>query len=290
MRELFPLFWNSLECTHFDGFTEKVPVLVPRPATEYIALGKILSHGFVLTGYFLLSISMMCVVYLISGVDQVSDDTLNHSFFNFLDPQEAMALKSCLSEKKVIEDKKDIVIALFSRLNATTTPTSANLEELTKKVAKHTLVCQPYFALGQMRKGMLASHPTLWQTCDPMVASSLYNALLPDAAHVWDMVVEPIFTNPSEARVFDYFRCFIFTISVHLLCKLLQFVTGKPQCGLQSIKVSFCVPIREFERHPTASTCSMNLCILTTYETFSSFVKELTEVLNNSHMWSFDAL
>ena len=101
------MLWNSLECTHFDEFTEKVPVLVPCPAMEYKALGRILLHKFILTGYFPLSISMVCAVYLLSGVDQVSDDTLNHSFFNFLDPPEAMALKSCLLEKKVIEDVKD---------------------------------------------------------------------------------------------------------------------------------------------------------------------------------------
>ena len=135
---------------------------------------------------------------------------------------------------------------------------------------------------------MLASHPSLWQSCDPLIASSLYSALLPDATQVW--VVEPSFTNSAEARVFDFFRRLIFTLSVDLLCKLLQFITGKPQCSLQAINIHFCVPPSEFERRPTASTCSMTLCLPTTYQSFSVFVREFTEVLENSHMWSFDAL
>ena len=51
-RELFPLFWSSLQMKHFDGHVEKVPVLVPGFENDYLTLGRILSHGFVLTGYF----------------------------------------------------------------------------------------------------------------------------------------------------------------------------------------------------------------------------------------------
>lgn len=36
--ELFPLFWNSLESTHFDGNVEKVPILTPN-------LCQIFSHS-----------------------------------------------------------------------------------------------------------------------------------------------------------------------------------------------------------------------------------------------------
>ena len=114
-RELFPLFWSSLQYTHFDGNVEKIPVSVPRSADEYETFGRILSHGFVLTGF-------------------------------------------------------------------------------------------------------------------------------------------------------------------------------SPQCSLQAINIHFCVPPSEFERRPTASTCSMTLCLPTTYQSFSVFVREFTEVLENSHMWSFDAL
>ena len=74
-----------------------------------------------------------------------------------------------------------------------------------------------------------------------MHKSFLTSALISiNAAHnIWDTIVEPIFTNPFEARVFDYFCRFIFTISVHLLCKLLQFVTGKPNVACSLLKLVF---------------------------------------------------
>ena len=134
-RELFPLFWSSLESNFFDGNIEKVPMVTPRPDMDYVFLGKILSHGFVLTGFFPLYISVFCASYLLSGVSDVSDDALLHPFFNFLDPNEAKALQACLSEKKILEEEQDTVISLFARLNSTAVPTSTNLEQLTKNVA-----------------------------------------------------------------------------------------------------------------------------------------------------------
>ena len=289
-RELYPLFWNSLQSSFFDGNIEKVPMVTPRSETDYVVIGKILSHGFVLTGFFPLYISVVCASYLLSGISNVSDDTLLHSFFNFLDLNEAKALQTCLSEKRILEEEQDNIISLFARFNSTAVPTSTNLEQLTKNVAKYALLCQPYFALDKMRSGMLASHPSLWTQCNPVVASSLFIALMPSAIQVWEMVIEPEFNSSIEARVFDYFRRFIHSISMELLCKLLQYITGKPQCSINSIKVTFCLPASEFERRPTASTCASTVCLPTNYESFSSFSKEFSEILRNSHMWSFDAL
>ena len=59
---------------------------------------------------------------------------------------------------------------------------------------------------------------------------------------VWSMVVEPTFKNAMEARAFDYFRRFVLSQCDKRLCTLLHFITGKPQCGLQSITVQFHVP------------------------------------------------
>lgn len=51
-RELFPAFWESACTQVFDGRIEKIPVLTPDNAEVFHLLGLILSHGFVLTGFF----------------------------------------------------------------------------------------------------------------------------------------------------------------------------------------------------------------------------------------------
>lgn len=97
------------------------------------------------------------------------------------------------------------------------------------------------------------------------------------------MIVEPLFKNVAESRVFDFLRRFLLSCSEQHLCNFLLFVTGKPQCGLQSIQVNFHVPESDFRRRPTSCTRSMTVSLPATYGSFNSFEKEFTEVLNNSH-------
>lgn len=117
---------------------------------DFFTFGKILSHGYVLTGYFPLCLSLVCATYLICGINRVSDEVITYSFFNFIDPTEARALKLCLSHNGSPEDMHDISVSMFSRFSCTTIPTESNLGELVNQVAEFTLFCQPFYALFEM--------------------------------------------------------------------------------------------------------------------------------------------
>ena len=71
---------------------DKVPVLTPKALSDCFVLGKILSHGFVLTGYFPLYMSIVCATYLVSGSHSVDDEILLSSFLKFVDICESSAL------------------------------------------------------------------------------------------------------------------------------------------------------------------------------------------------------
>ena len=127
-----------------------------------------------------------------------------------------MSLKLCrhASNNRLLEQENDIIISLFTRFNSMSIPISANLEQLTKNVAKYVLLSQPYFALNKIRSGMLASRPSLWQQSNSMVAISLLTALVPSATQAWAMVEEPQFNSTVEIRIFDYFSSFrLFLVS-----------------------------------------------------------------------------
>lgn len=51
IRELFPIFWKSVENKLCEGLSIKVPMITPEYASHFFHLGRILSHGFVLTGF-----------------------------------------------------------------------------------------------------------------------------------------------------------------------------------------------------------------------------------------------
>ena len=73
----------------------------------------------------------------------MSDAVLLQSFLNFVDDNEARGLQLCLSENRLVEEELENVLAIFSCLHSTATPTSDNLEQLTRLIAKFTLVNRP---------------------------------------------------------------------------------------------------------------------------------------------------
>ena len=105
---------------------------------------------------------------------------------------------------------------MLSQFNSSTVPSETNIKDVIISVAHYTLLSQPYYALHEIRRGMIYSHPQLWETSNPTVAVNLYNALSPSTERVWSMVIEPTFKNATEARVFDrvfdYFRRFILSL------------------------------------------------------------------------------
>ena len=62
----------------------------------------------------------------------------------------------------------------------------------------------------------------------------------------------------------SFFEAFIVVLKQHL-CNFLLFVTGKPQCDLQSIQENFHVPESDFRRRLTSSTCSMTVSVPAIY-------------------------
>ena len=64
-RELFPVFWKSAENIMCEGSSAKIPVLSPEYVSHYFLLGKILSHGFILTGFLPIGLASthFCVSY-----------------------------------------------------------------------------------------------------------------------------------------------------------------------------------------------------------------------------------
>ena len=134
----------------FDGNVVKVPLGTPHPNENYIIFGEIISHGFILTDYFTIFISMVCASYLFSGSADAPSESRSEYLFNFLDTNEARALKLCHLANSLLEYEKEEIIVLFSWLRSTTTPTSANLKQLTKTVAKFTLFIQPFFVFERV--------------------------------------------------------------------------------------------------------------------------------------------
>ena len=287
-RELVNRFWDEFETT-MVGNQEKVPQVLPTNQCDYYHIGRFLSHAYVMTGFFPVNhLSSICAKVILCGYDSISQSELVAAFYRYVDRFEAEALQASTADGRG-DLMKSVVTPMLSRFQVFSLPSEDNLSDLIAKAARYAFVAKPYYALSEVRRGMLDAHPELWTRCSPSIVEALYDMLTPTVTRVWAMVEEPALSTPSEDMTFDYLRRFIHSLSAECLVKFLCFVTGFSVCTSKSIAVQFNAQ-EGLLRRPTSNTCAMILHLPVTYESYASFCSEFQSVLHNSNMWFFDAL
>ena len=268
-RELVNLFWNEFKQT-MDGSMEKVPQVFPNNLSEYYSLGRFLFHAYVMTGFFPICLSKVCATALVCGKEFVTDSELVSSFYEFIDPFEANALRQCMRN----EDERllqEVIIPLFSRFCVFSIPSPNILPQMVLDAARYCFLAKPYYALSEMQRGKMDSHPELWRHCkNPCLVRAMYEILCPTVSCVWSLIEEPPMAMTVQETSLDYLRRFILSLSSALLGKFLSFVTGFSVCADKKISIKF-NSLEGFKRRPTSKTCFMILHLSTSYESYAAF-------------------
>ncbi len=188
---------------------------------------------------------LLCFTFFPGPYDQsvTPDDILLQSFLNYIDPRERVAVEACISANDTSAVLENVIIPMLARFNCDVIPKKENIGEVLLHTAEYALVCQHYYAIVQIRRGMLCANPSLWRHYALAVGIELCHSLLPTNMKIWNIVEEPVYRNSTESRCFDYLRRFIFTLSAESLSLLLRFVTGSPHCVNQTVSVDFCAVI-----------------------------------------------
>ncbi len=187
------------------------------------------------------------------------------------------------------EALKTVITPMLSRFNVFAIPTLDTLNSLLKQAALYVLVTKPFYALCEIRRGMLDAHPSVWKTFSPLIVDHLYDTLQPSVHRVLAMIEEPTITNLREDATFDFLRRFINSLAPEMLANFLSFVTGFSVCSHKKILVQF-NQLTGFSRRPTSNTCSTVLHLPVSYESYAAFCNEFSSLLNNTAAWFFDAM
>ena len=290
-RELVGCFWDEFSEKFMEGNIHKVPVLAPMQGVDYYHVGRFISHSYMLTGFFPTCLSHAFAKALTCGEESVTNEDLLTSFYNLVDPFEADILRECMSGSHTSDDTLQLtLVPLLSRFSCNKIPTSNDVKSIIPEVARFALRVRPFFALSEIRRGMLDAHPSFWKKCkNPNLTQSLCKLLIPTPEKVLGMIPEPEFHTMGQQTVFDYLRRYIRSLSSEDLGKLLRFMTGYSVCGPISICIEF-NNVQGFERRPTANTCTPSLSLSVAYSSYSDFASEFNRLLMNSHLWFFDSI
>ena len=170
-REAFSIFFTDIQERYFEGNVACVPRVDPQTCrtlsstddTMFTTIGKIISHGFILTKMFPVFISNASMQsVLIEGA--IKDELIISSFFNYVDTFEKEAIQSIMNagDAQPDEENLDTALNVFSRCQANCLPTKDNIYQMVINAARSELICRPAHALQAIRNGMIMAHPSLW--------------------------------------------------------------------------------------------------------------------------------
>lgn len=179
-RGMFTTFFAKAMQQMFKGNLEKVPDMDHRFIfRDYMTtLGRIISHCFVLTGYFPTTFARAAITFMWTGV--VSYDTCLHSFLNTLSEEERLVIQACLRDLSKIDDPSVCLkaIRILSVYSCRIRVTRSNFRQTIIEVARLNVVILPLWALTCIRMGMRC-YPLLWDGISENGLAAFYEKLAP---------------------------------------------------------------------------------------------------------------
>lgn len=290
-RELFSQGWKNILPLFFEGTSFHVPRVDPDCSEElFEILGRIASHGFVLTGYFPVGIAPASVISIFDP-DALNEKGLIYSFLSFLTEGERAAAEKAIDKSKVSVD--DTLLDILSRYNVRQIPTSkSEFYSLFVRIAKCEFVTKPSVLMAAFKRGLENAHPALWKEMDAATTRALYVRLYPTAEKVVELL------EPSEEykpltqrrdRVFEFLRRYVRSLSKEKVPNFLQFVTGTSLALVPHITVAF-TDLSGIQRRPIAHTCKCRVDVSTEDESFAAFCKEFDTIITKEECFQYNSI
>ena len=165
-RELFSCFWKEVYPHFFDGEICKVP-FVPASKmavaqTVFIKLGRIFSHGYIMTGTIPVKICHASLLAMLFGSEKVSENDLLQSFLSYITPWEKQMVEAGMKGLLIDlpQTQQDEMMALFGRMGMRSAPANSAVDfrKQVINMARSELIYKPSMALNWMKQGIPSSH------------------------------------------------------------------------------------------------------------------------------------
>lgn len=170
-QDLFSAFWEQALDMYFKGEEVKVAFALPsnlhRSQSTFEAMGKIFSHGFILTGAIPVQFCESSIMGAFLGSQKVPEPVLLRDLFNHVSEREAKVMSIVMSAagKDVTDEQDDILFSVFARFEMRIAPVWGEcLRHQLVKLARFIFVLRPLCILQWMVEGI----PRIrWKTCGP---------------------------------------------------------------------------------------------------------------------------
>ncbi len=294
-RDMYSAFWNEAYSKLFEGATLLVPLVHPQiDMAVYPILGRILSHGYLVTGFLPVQIALPTLINMLLGPRKVSFQILSEAFLDYISRAERAVFKDALScnGDRFSSTTQETLLTVLSRFGCRQLPTPTNLMFCIRDIAEYEFVTRPAAAIFSVYSGIPLTHQAFWIGKNVSSMSGIYESLTVTAKKVTDLLMLSDAKSANEERVCGYLTTMIGNMNNDELRSFLRYVTGSSVCSASEILVTF-NSLSGLGRRPLAHTCDTTLEISSTYTNYDDFYGEFKAIfakVNEEYSFQMNAL
>lgn len=291
-REMFSAFWEQAYLQLFEGATILTPLIHPQTdTTVFPVLGRILSHGYLVTGFLPIRIALPTLICMLLGPGRlIPSDIVEGAFLDYLCCVERETIKEAFGHQVFTHEMQSMLLNTLSRYGCRQVPTPSNLQQLLQQIAKYELCVKPTAAVAAIHSGIPSIHSPFWNNLTVQDVQSLYKSLTVTASRVLGILQFPDTTNAAEERILGYLSSMVGNMNEVQLQNFLRFVTGSSVVLGKAIHVQF-NGLSGLARRPIAHTCDCLLELPVAYSNFQDFFSEWLAVLSDTgNCWTMNSL
>jgi len=292
-RDLYTMFWEKAYLMLFEGAAGSfIPMSTPEVTEEVlIILGRVASHGFVVSGVFPVHICKAFVLSSLCGPTAVTEDELVSSFLAYHTEKERIILERALAittGPSFPEDVKEMILDILEPYNLRKMPTPSSLRAQLISVSRREFIQKVSWAALAFGQGLSDCH-NMWQTVSKEYIDHLYSSMIPSTASVLALmnVDDEAQLTSGKKTVLSYLKRFIRNTDGITLRKTLRFVTGSDLITVDRIAIIFHSNVGTVPEI-VAHTCSPSLDLPASgYFSYNYFQSQMTCILNSAEAWEF---
>ena len=201
-RDMFSAFWEAAYCCFFEGTCLLTPNLHASTDMSVLPLlGRIISHGFLVSGYMPIRVAFPCMAGVLLGpMTDFSSSVLIEAFSERLCSYEADIIKEALETSTFSTNLQTKVVTILSRYGSRVCPsTSAHLRAQLLNVGKYEFLIKPMAAISAIHSGISDEEKLFWRNYSVNKLHSLYLSLSATAEKVLNIIDEPMESNSNQA-------------------------------------------------------------------------------------------
>ena len=277
-RDVYAVFWDSYVTNYCEGVSQFAFAVSPTiTSTDYVTMGRILTHQFIQTGTIPLQLSEALIQQAVVGT--VSEECLLQSFLMLLHEKEREVIQQALLGTTEPFPTNEVV-DILSDYNAGTVPRPDNIRQVLLQVSVTELISKPFMCITKLREGM----GSFWDGVSAEEIHALYSCCTPTPSNVVSSLYF-VTSNQQEEKISKWLVRYLKSQDQKTLSRFLRFCTGSDLVYPgKSIKVEM-VTMSDLAMRPKAQTCFSILTLSKNYRSYAHFYDNLDFYMHNPQVW-----